>query len=115
MCFEYFGVFGRKNTLRYGLICGGFPVVGVSGYLIFLIIFNMCQPAGWIFEKNIKKDLHCIIKNAIKVSPFSCDTGCFHRTDDITNANSYVGYSLILDLIIYRKGEMCQDDFRIFI
>lgn len=54
MCFEYFGVFGRKNTLRYGLICGGFPVVGVSGYLIFLIIFNMCQPAGWIFEKNIK-------------------------------------------------------------
>ena len=55
MCFEYFGVFGRKNTLRYGLICGGFPVVGVSGYLIFLIIFNMCQPAGWIFEKNIKK------------------------------------------------------------
>lgn len=36
MCFEYFGVFGRKNTLRYGLICGGFPVVGVSGYLIFL-------------------------------------------------------------------------------
>ena len=56
MCFEYFGVFGRKNTLRYGLICGGFPVVGVSGYLIFLIIFNMCQPAGWIFEKNIKKN-----------------------------------------------------------
>ena len=54
MCFEYFGVFGRKNTLRYGLICGGFPVVGVSGYLIFLRIFNMCQPAGWIFEKNIK-------------------------------------------------------------
>lgn len=53
MCFEYFGVFGRKNTLRYGLICGGFPVVGVSGYLIFLIIFNMCQPAGWIFEKKI--------------------------------------------------------------
>lgn len=61
MYFEYFGVFGRKNTLRYGLICGGFPVVGVSGYLIFLIIFNMCQPAGWIFEKNIKNH-YCPVK-----------------------------------------------------
>ena len=63
MYFEYFGVFGRKNTLRYGLICGGFPVVGVSGYLIFLIIFNMCQPAGWIFEKNIK-NIKIFVKNA---------------------------------------------------
>lgn len=62
MCFEYFGVFGRKNTLRYGLICGGFPVVGVSGYLIFLIIFNMCQPAGWIFEKNIKNIISVPLK-----------------------------------------------------
>jgi hypothetical protein len=24
-------------------------------------------------------------KNAIKVSPFPYDTGCFHRTDNITN------------------------------
>ena len=66
-----------------------------------------------LFDK--KRNLYCITKNAIKVSPFSCDTGCFHRTDDITNANSYVGYSLILDLIIYRKGEGCQDSFCIFV
>ena len=73
--------------------------------------YSLCNEG--IFDK--KRNLYCITKNAIKVSPFSCDTGCFHRTDDITNANSYVGYSLILDLIIYRKGKGCQDDFYIFI
>ena len=44
------------------------------------------------------------MKHAIKVSPFSCGTGCFHRTDDITNANSYVGYSLILVQSYTEKG-----------
>ena len=42
-------------------------------------------------------------KNAIKVSPFSCDTGCFHRTDDTTNADyKSVGYSPLFDTIIYQ-------------
>lgn len=41
-------------------------------------------------------------KNAIKVSPFSCDTGCFHRTDDTTNADfKSVGYSPLFATIIY--------------
>lgn len=49
-----------------------------------------------------KRNLYCITKNAIKVSPFSCDTGCFHRTDDTTNAHfKSVGYSPLFGTIIY--------------
>lgn len=62
-----------------------------------------------LFEKNIKKDLHCIIKNAIKVSPFPYDTGCFHRTDDTTNAKLLsVGYSPLLASIIHPIQTLCQ-------
>ena len=46
--------------------------------------YSLCN-AG-LFNK--KRNLYCITKNAIKVSPFSCDTGCFHRTDDTTNARA---------------------------
>ena len=63
MCFEYFGVFGRKNTLRYGLICGGFPVVGVSGYLIFLIIFTIKALIKYVKSKDIKKEKSLIKKS----------------------------------------------------
>ena len=42
-------------------------------------------------------------KNAIKVSPFSYGTGCFHRTDDTTNARfKSVGYFPLFGTIIYQ-------------
>ena len=48
-------------------------------------------------------------KNAIKVSPFPYDTGCFHRTDDITNAKLLsVGYSPLLAPIIHPIQSLCQ-------
>ena len=34
-----------------------------------------------------KRNPYCTTKNAIKVSPFPCSAGCFHRTDDTANAD----------------------------
>ena len=48
-------------------------------------------------------------KNAIKVSPFLCDTGCFHRTDDITNADYQRRLLPFIKFIIYQKPCGCQD------
>ena len=34
-----------------------------------------------------KRNPYCTTINAIKVSPFPCSAGCFHRTDDTANAD----------------------------
>ena len=60
---------------------------------------------------SIKKRPLLHNNNAIKVSPFLCDTGCFHRTDDITNADYQRRLLPFIKFIIYQKPCGCQDAF----
>ena len=48
------------------------------------ILIQESAEGGLSYKVKKRPLLH--YKNAIKVSPFPYDTGCFHRTDDTTNA-----------------------------
>ena len=49
-------------------------------FLIDILLRSIIFPPS-----DKKRNLYCMTKHAIKVSPVPCSAGCLHRTDDTAN------------------------------